>query len=149
MQPLCGTPQRYRFGHLRGHPSSVARAVWNSGCFQASQGEDETGAGSLAVEFVAPGVTNLFPAPGLEEVFLAQNPHVRYAETSNRGYIVLDLTAERIQAAWFHFDPVEEEVADEHFAAAFSTFDGENHLVEEENAAPALDGAPAAAVEVR
>jgi alkaline phosphatase D len=98
--------------------------------------DPRTGAGSLGVEFVAPGITNTFPIPGLESVFLNANPHLKWADTANRGYFVLDLDATRAQAAWFHFDRVDDPQAEEFFAAAFSTAAGENHLVEDAEPAP-------------
>jgi len=97
--------------------------------------DPRTGAGSLGVEFVTPGITNTFPPRVPAELFLRPNPHVKYGEVTQRGYVILDLTPQRAQAAWFHFDRLDDESAEEHFAVAFSTEDGANHLVE--------DGAPA------
>lgn len=93
--------------------------------------DPETGEGSLGVEFVAPGVTNTFPVPGLESVFLAANPHIKWADGEHRGYFVLDFDASRAQAAWFHFERVDDPAAEERFAIAFSTAAGAAHLVEE------------------
>lgn len=107
-----------------------------------------TGMGSLAVEFVTPAVTS----PGLPPLLasalsglFSQNPHMRFAEATLRGYIVLDLTPKRAQAAWYHFDDVvEPKSAKESFAVAFSTEDGRNTLVEDAAAAKAPQGPPAA-----
>lgn len=101
-----------------------------------------TGEGSLGVEFVAPGITNTFPAQGLEALFINANPHIKWADTERRGYFVLDLKPERAQAAWFLFDRVDDPAETERFAAAFSTGDGENHLVEDEDPAEPASGRP-------
>ncbi len=101
----------------------------------------ETGEGSLGVEFVAPGVTNTFFGGIPPQVFTGPNPHTKYGETTQRGYLVLDITAERTQSAWFHFDSVAAVDDEEHFAVALSTADGESHLVEDD--APADPIAPA------
>lgn len=92
----------------------------------------ETGRGSLGVEFVAPGVTNTFIAGIPPTIFTRANPHIKYGETTQRGYIVLDITAQRAQAAWFHFDRLDDETADEEFGTAFSTAAGSSHLVRDD-----------------
>ncbi len=105
--------------------------------------DPETGAGALGVEFVAPGITNTFPAPGLEGLFLNANPNIKWADTRNRGYFVLDLKPERAQAAWFHFERVDDPEEQERFAIALSTAEGASHLVEDEGPAePARDRPP-------
>ena len=89
----------------------------------------QTGEGSLAVEFVAPGVTSPgFPdglAAAAEQAALA-TPHIKYADVSKRGYIVLDVTPERTQAAWYLYTAPEQPVVTEAFARAYATYDGEN-----------------------
>src|SRR6185503_3894010 len=65
-----------------------------------------TSRGSVAVEFVTPAVTS----PGLEgyEDLIAMarpfNPQIRWFDPVLRGYVILDVTPERTQSAWFHFD---------------------------------------------
>lgn len=93
--------------------------------------DPSTGAGSLGVEIVAPGVTSGFPATGFEEVILPQNPHVKFGDTVHRGYVLLELTPERAKATWYHFDDVTQPSTAERVAATFSTRLGENHLVPE------------------
>lgn len=93
--------------------------------------DPDTGAGSLGVELVAPGVTSRFPATGFEDAILPQNPHIKFGDTRHRGYVVLDLTPERAKATWYHFDDVAEPVTAERVAATFVTRAGANHLVED------------------
>jgi alkaline phosphatase D len=108
-----------------------------------------TGKGSLAVEFVTPGIGS----PGLPEVFLGLidqtrviNPHVRYIEPSHRGFVILDITPERIQGAWHLFDDVTlPEYADPKFSAAWSVKSGETRFNSDPQAASPVAGAPAAA----
>ncbi len=104
--------------------------------------DPETGEGSLGVEFVAPGITNNFVVPGLESVFLSANPHIKWADTRNFGYVVLDLDAARAQAAWFHFTRVDDPDAEEIFAVAFSTEAGESHLLADAEPAAANPNRP-------
>lgn len=97
-----------------------------------------TGAGSVAVEIVTPAVTSPgFPPGSPGELFVAANPHVRWAQTSARGYVILDLAEPRAQADWFHVGEVEDELDETDApAASFVTERGGRHLE------PALAPAP-------
>ncbi|AUX40228.1 alkaline phosphatase [Sorangium cellulosum] len=110
-----------------------------------------TGEGALAVEIVTPGITSPFltesEAKTHEPVALS-NPHIKYVNLWRRGYVVLDVTEERAQAAWFQYDAPERQDVDELFAAAFATRRGESHLLEEEAAAPDREDPPEAAPRV-
>jgi alkaline phosphatase D len=106
-----------------------------------------TGEGTLAVEFVTPAVTSPgFPdalAQAAEQVALA-TPHIKFADVSKRGYVVLDVTAERTQAAWHLYTGPEQPTVSEAFAMAYATYDGENRLRQERAPAPDAPHAPAA-----
>lgn len=99
------------------------------------QYDPANGKGALAVEFVTPGITS----PGLPQIFLGLieqvrplNPHVRYIEPSHRGFVILDVTPARIQAAWHLFDDVvSPEPTKPKFSAAWAVKSGETRLVAE------------------
>ena len=57
-------------------------------------------------------------------------PHVRDAETSSRGYLVLDLQADKAQADWYLLDGVGESQGQQEFWAAWAVMDGQSSLVE-------------------
>lgn len=57
-----------------------------------------TGAGSLAVEFSNSGIANVGI---LGEFLMATNPHLKYANIAERGYLLLDITAARVQGEYF------------------------------------------------
>lgn len=113
----------------------------------AASYDPETGEGALAVELVAPSVTS----PSLEREVaerLAQValelPHVRMAELTRRGFLLLDVDEQRLQGEWYLFDRVDRP-SDEQFFKALALRTGECHL--REVAAPALpreDSAPLA-----
>lgn len=91
-----------------------------------------TGAGALAVEMVTPAVTS----PGVEggnaallPLAYQQNPHIRWGELERRGYLVLDVTPQRVQGAWFHFADITQPETAEHGAAVLAVYDGAPHLV--------------------
>lgn len=94
-----------------------------------------TGAGSLAVEMVTPSITSTnfdddtgTPSDGVELLVLAANPHIKYAELDSNGYVILDVTPERVQGDWFHVDTVAVASDREAFASAWKTDSGANHL---------------------
>jgi alkaline phosphatase D len=112
--------------------------------------QHDEGRGSLAVEFVAPAVTS----PGLDTPEIQKliadsrpiNPHVRWFDTVKRGYVLLDVTEERVQGAWFHFEAIDTpEPRTAAFAAAWSVANGQRALTQDsEPAAPRSDAPPAA-----
>jgi alkaline phosphatase D len=90
-----------------------------------------TGAGSMAVECVAPSVTS----PGAEELagfaeplLLGENPHVKFLDLTQHGYLVVDVDAARCQTEWWYVDSILVPTPLEHFGAARFTNDGTNHL---------------------
>ena len=93
-----------------------------------------TGQGSLAVEFVTPGITS----PGIEDPttasalaaeVLATHPHMKFVELNRRGYLLLDITQARVQAEWYHVASITEPLAVEQLAGAFLTKSGQNHVI--------------------
>lgn len=89
-----------------------------------------TSKGSIGVEFVTPGITSPGFAEqlaGLGKSIVADSPHMRYAEITKRGYIVLDLDNDRAQAAFYQFEyQLIETAARQHatFAAAYAVKSG-------------------------
>jgi alkaline phosphatase D len=95
-----------------------------------------TGEGSVGVEFVAPGVTSpavpgeLGPVGGAALADLALRlPHIRWADISRRGFVVVDIDRERVQADWYHFDDVLARDREARYVAGFLTRAGSRHLV--------------------
>ena len=76
--------------------------------------DPETGAGAVAVEFVTPGITS----PGLPvdqatiNLLLANNPHIKWVNFTERGYMTIDVKPERIHCDWWHISPNEVESPD-------------------------------------
>lgn len=105
----------------------------------ATQYNPLTGAGSLGVEFVCPGVSSppfgsSFEATstGLEpealiQVIKSNNPHMKYIDVSNNGYLVLDVSPQKTQSDWF-FTGVEQRSDKAEFGAGWYTNAGESHL---------------------
>ena len=109
--------------------------------------DPESGEGAIAVELVAPSVTS--PSLGQEtgealaEAALGE-PHVRLAQLWKRGYLLLDVDHERLQAEWYLFERVDGP-ADEEFFAALRVESGEPFLREVDGPAAERSDAPALA----
>ncbi len=109
----------------------------------------DTFAGSIAVEYVVPAISSPgFPAVVSEALVISAmdyNPTLQWAQLSNRGYLVLDITPERVQGDWYHYEDVVDPDRDafpEFFAAAWATDYGTAFLVESTEPASTRDDAP-------
>jgi alkaline phosphatase D len=121
----------------------VPRSGWEA--YRARDGE-----GSLAVEIVTPAISSppMFAADGqgreraaAMRVFL---PHLKFVDGEHRGYVVLDVTATRVQADWFFVPTVTERSPGETHGASLLTESGRSHLVETARPAPTGEGPPLA-----
>ena len=80
-----------------------------------------TGRGAVGVEIVTPAVTspNGFGEGDVlrerKDFVLKARPHLRWVD-ADRGYVVVDLRADRLQADWFTVPTVTSRVPDERFA---------------------------------
>jgi alkaline phosphatase D len=110
-----------------------------------------TGKGSVGVEFAGTSVSspsNLGRGPDGEKQLAAQmatRPHLHYVDGRYRGYFIVDLTRERLQADFYAMATIEERSTKERFEKGFITESGRNHLTPASTAAPtaaAPDPAP-------
>lgn len=101
----------------------------------------EPGAGNpVAVEFVAPSVTS----PGGLGALSTLNPEVRWADAGDdHGYVLLDVSKERVQAAWFLSAGVASaSYRAPPFRTAWSVDSGERTLRQDVSAASAREAWP-------
>jgi phosphodiesterase/alkaline phosphatase D-like protein len=94
----------------------------------------------VAVEFTAPSLTSqnldekLGVAPRAPEVEAAERElvetldHVHWCELSGHGYLVCDVSRERVRAEWWHVDGVLEPLSGERCVKAFEVAAGEPRL---------------------
>mgnify|MGYP003350531030 CR=1 FL=1 len=59
-----------------------------------------------------------------------QRPHLHYVEDRYRGYFVIDMTKQRLQADFYGVETILERSNKERFEKGFITESGSNHLVE-------------------
>jgi alkaline phosphatase D len=105
-----------------------------------------TGRGSVAVEFAGTSVTsrsNLGAGPDGEAQLASirkARPHLHYVDGRYRGYYVVDVSRERLQADFFAVRTIEDRTADERFVTGYAAPAGEMHLTVQASPAPALSG---------
>jgi alkaline phosphatase D len=92
-----------------------------------------TGRGAVAVEIVTPAVTS----PGIEDPQAAAqtaaglraiSPHMKFIELNKRGYVVVDVNRDRMQADWYHVPTIREQTREQLLAAVFTCESGASHL---------------------
>ena len=98
------------------------------------QYQPATGAGSLAVEMLTPAISSppLFASASMRDrapllrTFL---PHLKFLDGDHRGYVLIDVTPQKIQADWYHVPTVLERTATESRAVSFVCERGSSRLV--------------------
>lgn len=89
----------------------------------------------VAVEFVAPSITSSSfadtvapPVPGgpaaLRRLIASQNPHFGFFDLEGHGYLIVDITAERLETQFWHVDTVAERADGERLVATVTVPDG-------------------------
>ena len=107
------------------------------------------GRGSLGIEFAGTSVTSPSNVgAGLKgeqqlAAIRAARPHLHYVDGRIRGYYLLDVTRERLQADFYAMHTIEERSSDERFVTGFAAPRGRMHLSKQ--ASPALAPQDAAA----
>jgi alkaline phosphatase D len=102
-----------------------------------------TGRGSLGVELACTSVTSsstLGAGPDGEKqlaTIRAARPHLHYVDGRYRGYYLLDLTRERLQADFYAMRTVLDRTPDERFVKGLAAPAGRMHLSEQASPAPA------------
>ncbi|MDX2266737.1 MAG: alkaline phosphatase D family protein [Bryobacter sp.] len=86
-----------------------------------------------AVEFVttavtSPGIEDPAQAVGLAQQLRATHPHIQYLDLQRRGYLLLDVDADRAQGQWYHLATIRERSTQESLAATYFAANGEARL---------------------
>ncbi len=119
--------------------------------FKGDAYDPATGRGAVGVEIIAPAVSSpnglgdgAVRAERVAGVMKAR-PHARYLD-GDRGYVVVDISAERLQADWWSVPTILTRNADERFAKGFVTEAGRPHFIEAPSPAKSGDGADPAPI---
>ena len=109
--------------------------------FDRAKYDPATGKGTLGTEIITPAVTSPGgPTAERAAALHTLRPHLRFvAGESQRGYVVLDLTPDRLQADWWFVPTILERSTSERFAKGMASAAVKPHL--EEVSRPAAPGA--------
>ena len=90
-----------------------------------------TGDGSVGVEFVVTSVsTTSSPINiGINIIQLA-NPHMKFIDLAQKGYMIVDFTQDKAQSDWYYVSDITQPDFTSSWGAGFYTNDGDNHLTE-------------------
>ena len=100
-----------------------------------------TGSGSIGVEFVAPSVTSPgINIPGGATAIMASNSHIKYADLSLHGYIILDVNKERVQSDWYYINTIDSPSGDFTYGTSFKSNHLTRHLVSSNSASIPRNG---------
>ncbi len=107
----------------------------------------QTGAGSVAVEFVCTSVTSgSGQVGGLSPALIqSSNPHMKYIDLAKRGYVVLDLNQQRTQGDWRHVSNITAKPFTTSVSASWQVNHEERFLRLSTSALPTRSGMPALA----
>lgn len=100
---------------------------------------------TVGVEFICPGVTSN-PNSTLQQFrdpLQAGNPHIKYLDTDKRGYFLLDITADKVQAEWNYVTTLLERNSAHTVDAIWYTDVDSNKLTEGANTSPEKANPPA------
>lgn len=97
--------------------------------------DSATGRGSLGVELVCPAVSSpvpFTPANAAERMAATAKarPHLKFLDGLSRGYVVMELTRDRLQADWWLLDSVKVRSSGQRFAKGLVCEAGSRHLTE-------------------
>jgi alkaline phosphatase D len=111
--------------------------------------DSRTGERSVAVELTTPAISSppIFSGADARERAAALKvalPNLKFMDGANRGYVLIDITPERMHADYYFVPTVAERSAAETHAAALLTERGSSHLVEAGKPASTQDHAPLA-----
>jgi alkaline phosphatase D len=91
----------------------------------------DTGAGSRAVELVVTSVTSpgaIDPQGAAAAALRLTNPHIKYIDLTQRGYMLLDIDATRVVSEWWYVDTITDRSTGQSMGKAIQVSDGVNHL---------------------
>jgi len=91
-----------------------------------------SGAGSTAVEFVTPSITSanasFLSNFSNTSLIKSQNPHVKYVDVTKHGYVVIDVTPQKVQGDWYFANTVSQPQPGETAGESWYVNSGERFL---------------------
>jgi len=93
--------------------------------------DPNSGAGSVGVEFVVTSITTTSSPINIGiNIIQFANPHMKFIDLSQKGYLILDLTHQKAQSDWYFVSDITQPEFSTSWGAGYYTNDGDNHLTE-------------------
>ncbi len=95
------------FDHLS--TNNIDNMVVLTGDIHTSWAVDlKNGNNPVGVEMVTPSVTSPGSPINLSNLITLQNPNIKYVELTKRGFILVDITPQRVQGDWYNVSTINE-----------------------------------------
>ena len=89
---------------------------------------------NVGVEFVTTSVTSPGVPINASWLITIENSHVKYVELTKRGFILLDVTPQKIQSDWYYVNTIDQDDPSNYWAKGFYSNNGDNNLTEANSA---------------
>ena len=83
---------------------------------------------SVGVEMVTPSVTSSGSPINLSALITVQNPHIKYVELTQKGFILVDITPQKVQGDWYNVATIDQMDPSNSCVKSYLTNAGSNAL---------------------
>ena len=83
----------------------------------------------VGVEMVTPSVTSPGVPINLSGLITMQNPDIKYVELTKRGFLLVDITEQRVQGDWYNVNTIDQMNPGSTCVKSFFTNNGSNELI--------------------
>jgi alkaline phosphatase D len=83
---------------------------------------------AVGVEFVTPSVTSPGVPINVGGVLNFENPHLKYVELTKRGFVILDITPQKVQGDWYYVSTIDQISSSNSCQKSYFTISGMNEL---------------------
>jgi alkaline phosphatase D len=102
-----------------------------------------TGSNSIGVEYVvtsvtSPGIPIDIPIGDPAAIIMAANPHMKYVDLTQHGYVILDVDKDRVQSDWVYVSTLTSQLFNDIPGESWLCNDGDNHLTMASNVNPTI-----------
>jgi alkaline phosphatase D len=89
----------------------------------------ENGNTPVGVEFVTPSVTSPGSPLNVGGLLTFENPHLKYVELTKKGFVILDITMDKIQGDWYYVNTIDQQNAANTCQKSYFSNAGNNTLI--------------------
>ena len=82
----------------------------------------------VGVEMVTPSVTSSGSPINLSALITVQNPHIKYVELTKKGFILVDITPQKVQGDWYNVNTIDQMDPSNSCVKSYLTNAGSNAL---------------------